>query len=74
MKCEMVEEMAVVNRLIDLYVVLTHILPEASSIEVSLRHFTVSEAKNANVAARDGSQSQPSRGEGIYCRGRRFGA
>jgi hypothetical protein len=45
MKCEMVEEMAVVNRLIDLHVVLIHILPEASSfastsasIEVKLKH------------------------------------
>jgi hypothetical protein len=32
MKCEMVEEMAGVNRLIALHVVLTYILPEASSI------------------------------------------
>jgi hypothetical protein len=45
MKCKMVEEMAIVNRLIDLHVVLTHILPEASSIastsasiEVRLKH------------------------------------
>jgi hypothetical protein len=32
MKSAMVEEMAVVNRLIDLHIVLTHILPEASSM------------------------------------------
>ena len=45
MKCEMVKEMAAVNWLIDLHVVLTHILPEASaialtsaSIEVRLKH------------------------------------
>ena len=45
MKSAMVEEMVVVNRLIDLHIVLTHILPEASSIastsasiEVRLKH------------------------------------
>ena len=39
MKSVMVEEITVVNRLIDLHVVVTHILPEASSIvEVRLKH------------------------------------
>jgi hypothetical protein len=42
--------------------------------DIETQLLTSREAKNGNVAARDGSQSQPSGGEGIYCRGRRFGA